>query len=79
MRWPARSQQVAHIVKELPATVGTLGGAAGSALQGALANSKLFGGKGGSGNLALAPKTAVQRLGDPRAAPLPPCRCRWPS
>ena len=50
-------EQLAHIVKELPATVGTLGGAAGSALQGALANSKLFGGKGGAGNIALAPKT----------------------
>ena len=50
-------QQVADIVKELPGTVGTLGGAAGTALQAALANSKLFGGKGGAGNVALAPKT----------------------
>jgi len=50
-------QQVARIVKELPDTVGTLGGAAGHALQGTLASSALFGGKGGSGNLALAPKT----------------------
>ena len=50
-------QQVTRIVKELPDTVGTLGGAAGSALRGALANSALFGGKGGSGNLTLAPKT----------------------
>jgi WS/DGAT/MGAT family acyltransferase len=50
-------QQVSNFVKELPVTVGTLGGAAGSALQGALANSKLLGGKGGAGNLALAPKT----------------------
>jgi len=49
--------QVAHIVKELPATVGTLGGAARTALQGSLANSVLFGGKGGAGNIALAPKT----------------------
>jgi diacylglycerol O-acyltransferase / wax synthase len=54
----AQIQQVSHIVKELPATVGTLGGAAGTALQEALANSKWLGGKGGSGNLALAPKTA---------------------
>ena len=50
-------QQVSNIVKELPGTVGTLGGAAGTALQSALANSKLFGGKGGAGNIALAPKT----------------------
>ncbi|HSW24467.1 MAG TPA: wax ester/triacylglycerol synthase family O-acyltransferase, partial [Burkholderiaceae bacterium] len=50
-------EQVANIVKELPATVGTLGGAARSALQGSLANSVLFGGKGGAGNIALAPKT----------------------
>jgi WS/DGAT/MGAT family acyltransferase len=53
----AQIQQVSNIVKELPTTVGALGGAAGTALQDALANSKLFGGKGGSGNLALAPKT----------------------
>jgi WS/DGAT/MGAT family acyltransferase len=53
----AQIQQVSNIVKELPTTVGTLGGAAGTALQDALANSKLFGGKGGSGNLALAPNT----------------------
>ena len=51
-------QQVSHIIKELPGTVGTLGGATGTALQSALANSKLFGGKGGAGNIALAPKTA---------------------
>ncbi|HTP74877.1 MAG TPA: wax ester/triacylglycerol synthase family O-acyltransferase [Burkholderiaceae bacterium] len=50
-------QQVANIVKELPDTLGTLGGAAGGALQSTLANSALLGGKGGSGNLALAPKT----------------------
>jgi len=50
-------QQVTNIVKELPATVSTLGSAAGSALKGSLANSVLFGGKGGSGNIALAPKT----------------------
>jgi WS/DGAT/MGAT family acyltransferase len=37
--------------------VGTLGGAAGSALQSTLTNSALLGGKGGSGNVALAPKT----------------------
>ena len=46
-----------QLVKELPNTVGTLGGAARGALQGGLLNSVLFGGKGGSGNLALAPKT----------------------
>ena len=50
--------QVTQIVKDLPGTVGTLGGAARDALQGGLLNSVLFGGKGGSGNLALAPKTA---------------------
>ena len=50
--------QVTQIVKGLPGTVGTLGGAARDALQGGLLNSVLFGGKGGSGNLALAPKTA---------------------
>jgi diacylglycerol O-acyltransferase len=49
--------QVTTLVKELPGTVGTLGGAAKSALQsGALGN--LLRGKGGSGNLTLAPKTA---------------------
>jgi WS/DGAT/MGAT family acyltransferase len=51
-------EQVSNIIKELPGTVGTLGGAAGTALQNALANSKLFGGKGGAGNVALAPNTA---------------------
>src|SRR5262249_48438216 len=50
-------EQVSRIVKELPDTVGTLGGAAGSALQSTLTNSALLGGKGGSGNVALAPKT----------------------
>jgi len=53
--------QVTSLVKDLPGTVGTLGGAARTALQsGALNNvlSGLIGGKGGSGNLALAPKTA---------------------
>jgi WS/DGAT/MGAT family acyltransferase len=53
--------QVTNLVKDLPGTVGTLGGAARTALQsGALNNvlSGLIGGKGGSGNLALAPKTA---------------------
>jgi WS/DGAT/MGAT family acyltransferase len=50
--------QVTHLVKELPGTVGTLGGAAKDALQSGVLNSVLFGGKGGSGNLALAPKTA---------------------
>jgi WS/DGAT/MGAT family acyltransferase len=48
--------QVSTLVKELPGTVGTLGGAAKSALQGG-ALGLLLGGKG-SGNLALAPKTA---------------------
>jgi WS/DGAT/MGAT family acyltransferase len=51
-------EQLTKIVKELPSTVGTLGSAAGGALQNSLANSKLFGGKGGAGNIALAPKTA---------------------
>ena len=49
--------QVARIVKELPSTAGTLGGAARTALQDRVANSLLFGGKGGAGNIALAPKT----------------------
>lgn len=48
--------QVTTLVKDLPGTVGTLGGAAKSALQGG-ALGLLLGGKG-SGNLALAPKTA---------------------
>jgi len=51
-------EQLSHLIKELPSTVGTLGGATSTALQTALANSKLFGGKGGTGNIALAPKTA---------------------
>jgi WS/DGAT/MGAT family acyltransferase len=53
--------QVTSLVKELPGAVGTLGGAARTALQNGALNSVLnglFGGKGGSGNLALAPKTA---------------------
>jgi len=50
-------QQVSDIVRELPATLSTLGGAAGAALKGSLANSVLLGGKGGSGNIALAPNT----------------------
>jgi len=50
-------EQVANIVKELPSTVGTLGGAARATMQRSLANSVLFGGKGGTGNIALAPKT----------------------
>jgi WS/DGAT/MGAT family acyltransferase len=50
-------QQVSRIVKELPATLSTLGSAAGAALKGSLVHSVLFGGKGGSGNIALAPKT----------------------
>jgi diacylglycerol O-acyltransferase len=53
--------QVTNIVKELPATVGTLGGAARTALQNGALNgvlNGLIGGKGGAGNLTLAPKTA---------------------
>ena len=65
-RWPTRSQQVSNIVKELPTTVGTLGGAAGTVLKSGLANSVLFGGKGGAGNVTLAPKHAVQRVGHHR-------------
>jgi diacylglycerol O-acyltransferase / wax synthase len=50
--------QVSQLVKDLPATVGTLGGAARTVVQSGVANSVLFGGKGGTGNVALAPKTA---------------------
>jgi WS/DGAT/MGAT family acyltransferase len=54
--------QVTHLVKELPGTVGTLGGAAKDVLTSGALNSVLSmligGGKGGSGNLTLAPKTA---------------------
>jgi WS/DGAT/MGAT family acyltransferase len=51
-----QAQKVAQIVRELPSTVGTLGGAAGKAL----AQTRLLG--GGSdrvGNLALAPRTPL--------------------
>jgi hypothetical protein len=74
----AQIQQVSNIVKELPTTVGTLGGAAGTALQDALANSKLFGCKGGSGNLALAPNTVFNASVTTGRA-LPRHRCRWPT
>jgi WS/DGAT/MGAT family acyltransferase len=49
--------QVSNIVKELPTTVGTLGGAARGALAGGLPLPAWLGGKASSGNLALAPKT----------------------
>ena len=50
------AQQVVQIVKQLPATVGSLAGAAGQALQ----HSALFGGKAtASGNLTLAPRTVL--------------------
>jgi WS/DGAT/MGAT family acyltransferase len=45
--------QVSRIVKELPSTIGTLGGAARTALF----RAPLFGGKKGVSNLTLAPKT----------------------
>ncbi len=49
-------QKVATIVRELPATVGTLGGTA----KGVIGRSALFGGgKGKVGNLTLAPRTAL--------------------
>ena len=50
-----QAQKVAQIVRELPATVSTLGGAATKAL----ARSALLTGAKGSGNLALAPRTAL--------------------
>jgi diacylglycerol O-acyltransferase len=45
--------QVSRIVKELPSTIGTLGGAARTAI----VRAPLFGGKKGVSNLTLAPKT----------------------
>lgn len=51
----SQAQKVAQIVRDLPSTVGTLGGAA----QKALADSALFGGKKGVSNLTLAPRTPL--------------------
>ena len=52
----SQAQKVAAIVRELPATVGTLGGTA----KGVIGRSALFGGaKGKVSNLTLAPRTAL--------------------
>jgi len=48
-------QKVAQIVRGLPSTVGTLKDAAGQALS----RSALLGGKAGSGNLSMAPRTPL--------------------
>jgi len=59
-----QAQKVARIIRELPDTVSTLGGAA----KGVLGSSALLGGKGGAGNVALAPRTALNaNVGDTRA------------
>jgi len=51
-----QAQKVAGIVRDLPATVGTLGGTA----KGVIQRSSLFGGKKGSvSNVTLAPRTAL--------------------
>jgi len=51
-----QAQKVAGIVRELPSTVGTLGGTA----KGVIQRSALFGGKkGGVSNVTLAPRTAL--------------------
>jgi WS/DGAT/MGAT family acyltransferase len=50
-----QAQKVAQIIRELPDTVGTLGGAASKAV----ARSSLFGGKKGVSNLTLAPRTPL--------------------
>ena len=57
-RWPHQIQQVSHIVKELPATVGTLGGAAGDGAARRAGQQQAVRRQGRLGNLALAPKTA---------------------
>jgi WS/DGAT/MGAT family acyltransferase len=50
-----QAQKVLKIVRELPETLGTLSGAASRAVT----DSTLFGGQGGAGNLALAPRTPL--------------------
>lgn len=50
-----QAQKVAEIVRNLPATVGTLKNAAGAAVSA----SSLLNGKAGSGNLTLAPRTPL--------------------
>ena len=51
----SQAQKVAHIIRELPATVGTLKNAASQAVAGAA----LLSGKKGVSNLTLAPRTAL--------------------
>jgi WS/DGAT/MGAT family acyltransferase len=59
-----QAQKVAQIIRELPDTVSTLGGAATQVL----GSSRLLSGKAGAGNVALAPRTAVNgNVGDTRA------------
>ena len=48
-----QAQKVAQIIRELPSTVGTLGGAAGQLVS----RSSLLSGKKGTGNVTLAPRT----------------------
>jgi WS/DGAT/MGAT family acyltransferase len=50
-----QAQKVAHLIRELPSTVGTLSGAASKAIS----SSSLLGGKKGPSNLTLAPRTAL--------------------
>ena len=65
-RWPTRSSRCRTSSRSCRARWARSAAPRGTALQGALANSKLFGGKGGAGNITLAPKTRVQRVGDQR-------------
>jgi diacylglycerol O-acyltransferase / wax synthase len=71
-----QAQKVAQIIRELPATVSTLGGAAGKAVS----SSSLLTGRKGSGNLTLAPRTALNASVTPGRAfatvtlPLPELR-----
>ena len=51
----SQAQKVAQIVRELPSTVGTIKDATSRAV----ARSKLLGGKGGTGNVTLAPRTPL--------------------
>jgi WS/DGAT/MGAT family acyltransferase len=59
-----QAQKVAQIIRELPSTVTTLGGAAGKVV----GSSWLLTGKKGSGNVALAPRTALNASVTPQRA-----------
>jgi WS/DGAT/MGAT family acyltransferase len=60
----SQALKVAQIVRELPSTVGTLKDAA----LGAATRSSLLGGKGGQGNLTLAPRTVLNVSVTPQRA-----------